>query len=65
MTPEDYTGPRPEKPIPRVGEALEAAHWAAIVFAFMLAVLSLSWAMAITTPDRMPHPETVEQTDFQ
>ena len=34
--------------------AIEAAHWAATLFAFMIAVLSLCWAFYVTTPER-PH----------
>ena len=64
MTPDDYMGPRPNKPISPAKLALEAAHWAAIVFAFMLAVLSLAWAIEITAPDHTSHAATMEQIDF-
>lgn len=65
MTPDDYTGPQPNKPISRARLAAEAAHWAAIVFALMLAVLSLVWAMEITAPDHPAQAATMEQMGLQ
>lgn len=40
--------PRPKTPPIRA--VLEAAHWALIVFALMLAVLADGWAFYVTTP---------------
>jgi len=56
VTPDDYMAPRPNKPISRARLALEAAHWATIVFVFMLAVLSLAWAMEITAQTPLQPP---------
>lgn len=64
MTPDDYMEARPNKPISRVRLAVEAAHWAAVVFTFMLAVLSLAWAMEITAPDHPQHAASIEQIGF-
>lgn len=64
MTPDDYMTPRPNKPISRARLALEAVHWAAIVFAFMLAVLSLAWAMEITATDHPTDIANMEQIDL-
>ncbi len=64
MTPDDYMSPRPNKPLSRARLALEATHWAAIVFAFMLAILSLTWAMEITASDRPQYAASMEQIDL-
>jgi hypothetical protein len=64
VTPDDYMEPRPNKPISRVKLAMEAAHWAAVVFTLMLSVLSLAWAMEITAPDHPQHTAGIEQIEF-
>jgi hypothetical protein len=33
-----------------VGPLMDAVHWTAIIFAGMLAVMFLSWALVITAP---------------